>query len=39
MLSGYKNSLEIILRVLKSSGKVLEFRVSYVVGNPALKAA
>jgi len=32
MLSGYKNSLENILRILESTGKVLEFRVSNTVG-------
>ena len=32
MLSGYRNSLENILRVLESTGKVLEYRVSNIVG-------
>jgi len=32
MLSGYKNSLEKYPEVLESSEKVLEFRVSNIVG-------
>ena len=32
MTSGYKTSLENILRVLESSGKVMEFRLSNIAG-------